>query len=106
MIERSWKAEVDRLLDGNPAVVPTGPRQVGRPPSPTGPRTPDTGGSFAVQYAAEEDGRHGLLTDILSTEAKQYGVVSTLLLCPAQRMVLSQRNDGAWLPAIKQSLVS
>ena len=30
MIERNRKAEVDRLLDGNPAVVLTGPRQVGK----------------------------------------------------------------------------
>ena len=30
MIERDRKAEVDRLLDGNPAVVLTGPRQVGK----------------------------------------------------------------------------
>ena len=30
MIERTRKAEVDRLLDGNPAVVLTGPRQVGK----------------------------------------------------------------------------
>ena len=30
MIERNRKAEVNRLLDGNPAVVLTGPRQVGK----------------------------------------------------------------------------
>ena len=30
MIERARKAEVDRLLDGNPAVVLVGPRQVGK----------------------------------------------------------------------------
>ena len=30
MIERARKAEVDRLLDGNPAVVLIGPRQVGK----------------------------------------------------------------------------
>ena len=30
MIERSRKIEADRLLDGNPAVVLTGPRQVGK----------------------------------------------------------------------------
>ena len=30
MIERIRKAEVDRLLDGNPAVVLVGPRQVGK----------------------------------------------------------------------------
>ena len=30
MIERNRKAEVDRLLDGNPAVVLIGPRQVGK----------------------------------------------------------------------------
>ena len=30
MIERNRKAEVERLLDGNPAVVLTGPRQVGK----------------------------------------------------------------------------
>ena len=30
MIERTRKAEVDRLLDGNPAVVLVGPRQVGK----------------------------------------------------------------------------
>ena len=30
MIERARKTEVDRLLDGNPAVVLVGPRQVGK----------------------------------------------------------------------------